>query len=82
MAGSWSVTVRSLRNVYLHGNVCKVLRLAWDVLSLRVRIHTVYLSWVWENLPMIPALERLRQKNYGLGVSLGYLVRPCAPRKN
>lgn len=33
-------------------------------------------------MPIIPALDRLRQKNYEFIVSLGSVVRSCPLKKN
>lgn len=75
-----------LANACLLENVFKGLSLALGAFSLREGVwwsYTVYLSCVGYNpVPIIPALNRLRQKNYELAVSLGYVVRPCSPNKN
>jgi hypothetical protein len=39
-------------------------------------------SWVWCFMPIIPALERLRQEDWKYQVSLAFIVRPCLTKQN
>jgi hypothetical protein len=45
------------------------------VISESGRVNKCQLAW-WQ-MPVIPALRRLRQKDQKFKASLGYLARPC-----